>query len=116
MRYAADTLSLSTPLREDGDAELGDLVEDRSAESPFEAAAVSLLPEEISRLLSPLDEREQMIIRLRFGLDRGEPRTLEEVGDHFNLTRERIRQIESRAMTKLRHPSADIGARELLTV
>jgi len=116
IRYAADTLSLSTPLREDGDGELGDLVEDRTAESPFEAAAVSLLPEEISRLLSPLDEREQMIIRLRYGLDRGEARTLEEVGDHFNLTRERIRQIESRAMTKLRHPSADIGARDLLAV
>ncbi|HEX4162001.1 MAG TPA: sigma-70 family RNA polymerase sigma factor, partial [Acidimicrobiales bacterium] len=108
--------SLSEPLREDGDAELGDVVEDRSAESPFEVAAVSLLPDEIGRLLSPLDEREREILRLRFGLDRGEPRTLEEVGEHFNLTRERIRQIEARAMSKLRHPSSDTGARDLLTV
>ena len=116
LRFAADTLSLSTPLREDGDAELGDMVEDRGAESPFDAAAISLLPEEIGRLLSPLDEREREILRLRFGLDRGEPRTLEEVGEHFNLTRERIRQIEARAMSKLRHPSADTGAKDLLSV
>ncbi len=116
LRFAADTLSLSTPLREDGDAELGDMVEDRGAESPFDAAAVSLLPDEIGRLLSPLDEREREILRLRFGLDRGEPRTLEEVGEHFNLTRERIRQIEARAMSKLRHPSADTGAKDLLSV
>ena len=116
VRYAADTLSLSDPLREDGDAELGDVVEDRSAESPFEVAATALLPEEIQRLLAPLDEREREILKLRFGLDRGEPRTLEEVGEHFNLTRERIRQIEARAMSKLRHPSSDTGARDLLTV
>lgn len=116
LRFAAEPLSLSEPLREDGDAELGDVVEDRSAESPFEMAATSLLPEEITRLLAPLDEREREILRLRFGLDRGEPRTLEEVGEHFNLTRERIRQIEARAMSKLRHPSSDTGARDLLTV
>ncbi|HUR17537.1 MAG TPA: sigma-70 family RNA polymerase sigma factor [Acidimicrobiales bacterium] len=116
LRFAAEPLSLSEPLREDGDAELGDVVEDRSAESPFEVAATALLPEEISRLLGPLDEREREILRLRFGLDRGEPRTLEEVGEHFNLTRERIRQIEARAMSKLRHPSSDTGARDLLTV
>jgi RNA polymerase sigma factor (sigma-70 family) len=116
LRFAAEPLSLSEPLREDGDAELGDVVEDRSAESPFEMAATSLLPEEITRLLAPLDEREREILRLRFGLDRGEPRTLEEVGEYFNLTRERIRQIEARAMSKLRHPSSDTGARDLLTV
>ena len=80
LRFAAEPLSLSEPLREDGDAELGDVVEDRSAESPFEVAATALLPEEISRLLAPLDEREREILKLRFGLDRGEPRTLEEVG------------------------------------
>ena len=116
LRFAAEPLSLSEPLREDGDAELGDVVEDRSAESPFEVAATSLLPEEIRRLLSPLDEREREILTLRYGLDRGEPRTLEEVGEHFNLTRERIRQIEARAMSKLRHPSSDTGARDLLAV
>jgi RNA polymerase sigma factor (sigma-70 family) len=116
LRFRAEPLSLSEPLREDGDAELGDVVEDRSAESPFEMAATALLPIEISRLLAPLDDREREILRLRFGLDRGEPRTLEEVGEHFNLTRERIRQIEARAMSKLRHPSSDTGARDLLSV
>jgi RNA polymerase sigma factor (sigma-70 family) len=116
LRFAAEPLSLSEPLREDGDAELGDIVEDRSAESPFEVAATAMLPEEIKRLLAPLDPRERDILRLRFGLDRGEPRTLEEVGEHFNLTRERIRQIEARAMSKLRHPSADTGARDLLAM
>jgi RNA polymerase sigma factor (sigma-70 family) len=113
---AAEPLSLSEPLREDGDAELGDLVEDRSAASPYEAAAVAMLPHEVARLLEPLDPREREILTLRFGLDRGEPRTLEEVGEHFRLTRERIRQIEARAMSKLRHPSSDVGARELLSV
>ena len=116
LRFANEPLSLSEPLREDGDAELGDVVEDRGAASPFEVAATSLLPDEIARLLAPLDEREREILKLRFGLDRGEPRTLEEVGEHFNLTRERIRQIEARAMSKLRHPSSDTGARDLLAV
>ena len=115
LRHAAEPLSLSEPLREDGDAELGDVVEDRSAVSPFEAAAASLLSGEVNKMLIALDEREREILRLRFGLDRGEPRTLDEVGEHFSLTRERIRQIEARAMSKLRHPSTDRGARELLT-
>src|ERR1700688_1494243 len=104
LRFGAEPLPLSEPLREDGDAELGDIVEDRSVESPFEVAATALLPDEIEKLLGPLDERERQILALRFGLDRGEPRTLEEVGEYFNLTRERIRQIEARAMSKLRHP------------
>ena len=116
LRFANEPLSLSEPLREDGDAELGDVVEDRGAASPFEVAATSLLPDEIARLLAPLDEREREILKLRFGLDRGEPRTLEEVGEHFNLTRERIRQIEARSMSKLLHPSSDTGARDLLAV
>ena len=114
LRFALEPVSLSEPLREDGDAELGDVVEDRGAASPFDVAATSMLPEEITRLLAPLEERERDILKLRFGLDRGEPRTLEEVGEHFQLTRERIRQIEARAMSKLRHPSADSGARDLL--
>jgi RNA polymerase sigma factor (sigma-70 family) len=116
LRYALEPVSLSEPLRQDSDGELGDIVEDRSATSPFEAAATAILPYEIARLLDPLDDREREILRLRFGLDRGEPRTLEEVGEHFNLTRERIRQIEARAMSKLRHPSSDTGARDLLSV
>jgi RNA polymerase sigma factor (sigma-70 family) len=114
IRYIGEPMSLSEPLRADGDAELGDLVEDRSAVSPFEAAAASLLSGEVAKLLVVLDDRERAILRLRFGLDRGEPRTLDEVGAHFNLTRERIRQIEARAMSKLRHPTRDMNAHDLL--
>ena len=95
LRFAAEPLSLSEKLREEGDAELGDVVEDRSAQSPFEVAATALLPVAVARLLAPLDEREREILKLRFGLDRGEPRTLQQVGVHFNLTSERIRQIEA---------------------
>jgi RNA polymerase sigma factor (sigma-70 family) len=113
---AAEPISLSELVREDGDAELGDIVEDRSAESPFEAVATALLPTEIEKLLAPLDQRERRILVLRFGLDRGEPQTLEEVSHHFNLTRERIRQIEAKAMAKLRHPSSATGAHDLLAV
>jgi RNA polymerase sigma factor (sigma-70 family) len=114
LRYAAEPLSLSEQLREDGDAELGDLVEDASGPSPFDAVAAELLPQEVARLLGPLEARERDVLRLRYGLDRGEPRTLEEVGALFHLTRERIRQIEARAISKLRHPSIDAEARELL--
>ena len=113
-RWRSEPVSLSEPLREDGDTDLGDVVADANATSPFDHAAEALLPDEISRLLAPLDDREATILRLRFGLDRGEPRTLEEVGEHFDLTRERIRQIEAKAMSKLRHPSVNIGARDLL--
>ena len=114
LRYAVDTVSLDEPVRDDGDAELGDFVEDRNAVAPFDHAATSLLPGEIAKVLAVLDDREKTILTLRFGLDGGGERTLEEVAEHFGLTRERIRQIEARAMSKLRHPSADIGARELL--
>jgi RNA polymerase sigma factor (sigma-70 family) len=114
LRYGADPVSLSEPLRDDGDADLEDVVADPSAVSPHDAAIDALMPREIERLLAGLDEREREIIRLRFGLDRGEPRTLEEVGAIFDLTRERIRQIESKAMSKLRHPSAEQHVRDLL--
>jgi len=116
LRFASEPLSLSEPLRDDGDAELADLVEDVASASPFDVVVTGLLGEEVDRLLAPLDAREQDVLRFRFGLDRGEPRTLEEVGAIFGLTRERIRQIESRALAKLRHPSTDTGARDLLPV
>ena len=114
LRHATAPVSLSEPFGPDGDIELGDLVEDHGAHSPFEAAAARLLPGHVAKMLVVLDDREQEIIRLRFGLDRGEPRTLEEVGTRFGLTRERIRQIESRAMSKLRHPAASADAHDLL--
>jgi RNA polymerase sigma factor (sigma-70 family) len=110
LRYVSMPLSFSEPFGENGDVELGDLVEDHSAVSPFDAAAASLLPGEVAKMLVALDERERGILRLRFGLDDGQPCTLEQVGQHFGLTRERIRQIEARAMSKLRHPSTDKGA------
>ncbi|HSS11340.1 MAG TPA: sigma-70 family RNA polymerase sigma factor [Acidimicrobiales bacterium] len=113
--HGSESLSLSEPLGDDDVVVLADVVSDESAVSPFDAAVESLLPREIARLLKPLDDREREILRLRFGLDRGEPRTLEEVGKSVNLTRERIRQIESRAMSKLRPPSAGTGGRELLS-
>jgi RNA polymerase sigma factor (sigma-70 family) len=115
LRYVAEPASLSQPLRADGDTELGDIVEDHSAVSPFEAAAASLLSGEVAKMLLVLDERERTILKLRFGLDRGHPRTLDEVGAHFNLTRERIRQIEAKAMSKLRHPTLNRCAHEVVT-
>ena len=114
LRYVSEPMSLSEPLRADSDGELGDIVEDHSAVSPFEAAAAALLPAEITKMLIVLDDRERAVLQLRFGLDRGEPRTLDEVGAHFNLTRERIRQIEARAMSKLRHPALERNAQDLL--
>jgi DNA-directed RNA polymerase sigma subunit (sigma70/sigma32) len=114
LSFPADPLSLSESIGNDGDLELGELVPDRSVASPFELAATALLPAAIDKLFGPLDERERRILALRFGLDRGEPRTLEEVGRHLNLTRERIRQIEARAIAKVRD-RADVAARDLLT-
>ncbi len=106
-------LSLSQALEDDGVAVLGDTVENGSAD-PADQAVVTLLADEIMTLLAPLHDRERRILWLRFGLDRGEPRTLEDVGEELHLTRERIRQIESRALSKLRHPSVRGDARRLL--
>ncbi len=114
MLFAVGPLSLSEPLGDDSTAELSDLVEDRSQISPCDAAMLALLPAEVATLLSALNERERLILSLRYGLDRGEPRTLEEVGAQLHLTRERIRQIEAKAMSKLRHPANPNFARSLL--
>ena len=114
LAMATEAVSISTPLSDDGEGELGDVIEDTTAVSPLEQALADAVPGELARLLAVLDEREREILRLRYGLDQGEPRTLEEVGERMHLTRERIRQIESRALCKLRHPSLDTGARDLL--
>ena len=105
--HLSEPMSLSAPLREDGDAQLGDVVGDPSAVSPEEAALEGALVHAVEKILAPLEDRERTILRLRFGLDGGEPRTLDDVGARFSLTRERIRQIEAKAMSKLRHPSAE---------
>jgi RNA polymerase sigma factor (sigma-70 family) len=112
--WRAEPLSLSEPLGDEGGTDFGDVVADTNAISPFDYAADALLPDEINRLFAPLDDGEASILRLRFGLDRGAPQTLEEVGRRFNLTRERIRQIEAKAMSKLRHPCVDTGTHDLL--
>ncbi|HZN14730.1 MAG TPA: sigma-70 family RNA polymerase sigma factor [Acidimicrobiales bacterium] len=113
-RYARDPVSLSNSMGEDGDLELGDLVGDDTAISPVDAATEAVLGDEMAKVLAPLSDREREILRLRYGLDRGEGRTLEEVGERFSLTRERIRQIEARAMSKLRHPAFANNGRDLL--
>ncbi len=112
LRFSVEPLSLFEPLREDGEAELGDVVEDRQSATPFEEVAITLLPDQVARMLSNLDDRERQVLELRFGLGECQPRTLEEIGSKFNLTRERIRQIEARAMAKLRNSDA----RDLLAV
>ena len=115
LRIVAEPLSLSLPMSENSGLELADLIADRSAASPFDVAADALLPAQTAKLLARLNERERQIIFLRFGLDRNEPRTLKEVGAYFNLTRERIRQLEATAMAKLRHPAYNIDPRDLLS-
>ena len=103
-KIAQEPVSLETPIGEEEDSHLGDFIEDIDALAPDEAASYLLLQEQIDEVLSTLNEREQRVLRLRFGLDDGRPRTLEEVGREFGVTRERIRQIEAKALRKLRNP------------
>ena len=105
MRASQEPVSLETPIGEEEDSHLGDFIPDESALTPQEAAAQAMLKEQLDSVLATLTPREEKVIRLRFGLDDGRPRTLEEVGDEFDVTRERIRQIEAKALRKLRHPS-----------
>ncbi len=104
-QIAQDPVSLETPLGEEEDSTLGDFVEDTEAVVPVEAAAFKLLQEYMARALEDLNERERTVLVMRYGLDEGAPRTLEEVGSHFEVTRERIRQLETKALAKLRHPA-----------
>ena len=105
MKMAQEPVSLETPIGEEADSHLGDFIQDDNVMVPQDAAAFTLLHEQLMEVLLTLTEREQKVLRLRFGLDDGRPRTLEEVGRQFNVTRERIRQIEAKALRKLRHPS-----------
>jgi RNA polymerase primary sigma factor len=113
-RYAGEPLSLHTPLGEDADSEFGDLIEDTEALAPADLMSPSLLAAHFEVALATLSEREAEVMRMRFGLTDGEPRTLEEIGQVQGVTRERIRQIESKALSKLRHPTRQNGLRDFL--
>jgi RNA polymerase primary sigma factor len=113
-KYAREPISLHTPLGEDGDSEFGDLIEDSEAIQPGEAVSFILLQEQLQSVLGTLSEREAGVVSLRFGLADGQPRTLDEIGKVYGVTRERIRQIESKAMSKLRHPSRSKALRDYL--
>lgn len=113
-RIAQEPVSLETPIGEEEDSELGDFLEDKDIPSPEEAAAQQLLREQLEEMLEELTDREREVLRLRFGLEDGHPYTLEEVGSRFGVTRERIRQIEAKALRKLRHPSRSKKLRDYL--
>jgi len=114
IRIAQDPVSLETPIGEEEDSHLGDFIPDEDAPAPAEAASLTLLKEQLSDVLSTLTDREEKVLRLRFGLTDGRQRTLEEVGREFNVTRERIRQIEAKALRKLRHPSRSKKLKDFL--
>ena len=114
LKISQEPVSLETPIGEEEDSHLGDFIQDDNVPVPADAAAFTLLKEQLSEVLSTLTEREQKVLRLRFGLDDGRARTLEEVGREFNVTRERIRQIEAKALRKLRHPSRSRKLRDYL--
>ncbi|HQR79145.1 MAG TPA: RNA polymerase sigma factor [Actinomycetota bacterium] len=113
-KYGREPISLSTPLGEDGDSEFGDLIEDSEAIVPADAVSFTLLQEQLESVLDTLSEREAGVVRMRFGLSDGQPKTLDEIGKVYGVTRERIRQIESKTMSKLRHPSRSQVLRDYL--
>ena len=114
MRIAQDPVSLETPIGEEEDSHLGDFIPDDDAPAPADAASLMLLKEQLNEVLSTLTDREAKVLRLRFGLEDGRSRTLEEVGKEFDVTRERIRQIEAKALRKLRHPSRSKKVKDFL--
>ena len=114
MKIAQDPISLETPVGEEEDSHIGDFIEDQESPAPAEAASYELLREQLNEVLHTLTPREEQVLRLRFGLEDGRQRTLEEVGQQFNITRERIRQIEAKALRKLRHPSRSKKLRDYL--
>ena len=115
MKIAQDPVSLETPIGEEEDSHLGDFVEDSDSPAPSDSASYSLLREQLCNILKTLTPREEAVIKLRFGLEDGRPRTLEEVGKKFEITRERIRQIEAKALRKLRHPSRSKALKDYLS-
>ena len=114
LKISQEPVSLETPIGEEEDSHLGDFIQDDNVPVPAEAAAQTLLKEQLDEVLDTLTEREQKVLRLRFGMNDGRARTLEEVGKEFDVTRERIRQIEAKALRKLRHPSRSRKLRDYL--
>jgi RNA polymerase primary sigma factor len=114
LKISQEPVSLETPIGEEEDSHLGDFIEDAEAVVPVDAASFTLLQEQLQSVLDTLSTRERKVIQLRFGLLNGHPRTLEEVGREFGVTRERIRQIESKTLSKLRHPSRSQRLKDFL--
>ena len=114
LKISQEPVSLGTPIGEEEDSHLGDFIQDDNVPVPAEAAAATLLKEQLDEVLNTLTDREQKVLRLRFGMNDGRARTLEEVGKEFDVTRERIRQIEAKALRKLRHPSRSRKLRDYL--
>jgi RNA polymerase primary sigma factor len=114
LKISQEPVSLETPIGEEEDSHLGDFIEDRNAPAPADAASFQLLKEQVEEVLHTLTDRESRVLQLRFGLEDGRSRTLEEVGREFGVTRERIRQIEAKALRKLRHPTRSRKLRDFL--